>query len=177
MLIGSHLTPPPPSIVGSTGTLTAPVPTTPRSSLRTASAVDRCQYQRGQGSLLRRGASQGQDHRGVAQGQCGVPSVDQTGGRSLISGDRYSDSAAVPACLLGPISPHPWRQSWESTGTSTAPVPIGDSERHGRFLEGFPSDQNQAQVSFAASGAPILRDGLFDRTKDRGAGVVEHFDS
>ena len=71
------------------------------------------------GFLLRRDASQGQDHRGVAQGQCGVPSVDQTGGRSLIN----LDSSVVLACLLGPISPHPGHRSWEGTGTATARVP------------------------------------------------------
>ena len=74
------------------------------------------------GSLLRRDASQGQDHRGMAQGQCGVPSVDQTRGRSLISWDRYSDSSAVLACLLGPITPPP-ASIVGRYGTLTAPVP------------------------------------------------------
>ena len=47
-----------------------------------------------------------------------------TGGRSVISWHRYSDSSAVLACVSGPISPHPRHQSWECTGTSTAPVPL-----------------------------------------------------
>ena len=47
------------------------------------------------------------------KGNAAYLSVDQTGGRSLISWDRYSDSSAVLACLLGPISPRPRHQSWE----------------------------------------------------------------
>ena len=33
------------------------------------------------------------------------------------------DSANDKECLLGPISPRPRHQSWEGTGTLTAPVP------------------------------------------------------
>ena len=68
------------------------------------------------GSLYRRDASQGREHRGLAQGQCGVPSVDQTGGRSLIS---WIDIRIARQCLMlmGPISPRPRHRSWEGTGT------------------------------------------------------------
>ena len=76
---------------------------------------------------IRRDASQGQDHRGVAQGQCGVPSVDQTRGRSLISWDRYSDTACMligshltppPASIVekachGGLDPH--AREWSET--------------------------------------------------------------
>ena len=96
---------------------------------------------------IRRDASQGQDHRGVAQGQCGVPSVDQTGGRSLISWDRYSDSSAVLACLLGPISPHPRHQSWE------VPVP-----RRPLFLVPDPETQKQVPTSLRRSRAALTFD-------------------
>ena len=61
--------------------------------------------------------------RALVTGVAAAVDDEQTGGRSLISWDRYSDSSAVLACLLGPISPRPRHQSWEGTGTLTAPVP------------------------------------------------------
>ncbi len=99
----------------------------------TAGAIHRCQGGWPDGSLLRRDASQGRDHRGVAQGQCGVPiSVDQTGGRSLISWDRYSDIGS--ACMLvGSHLPRP------GIDRGKVPVPDGccsgsDSGQHGIAL-------------------------------------------
>ena len=59
----------------------------------------------------------------------------------------YTDSSAVLACLLGPISPHPRHQSWE------VPVP-----RQPLFLVPDPETRKQVPTSLRRSRAALTFD-------------------